>query len=59
MNKYKINIEEVLLRTIEIEAETEEEALKIAIKKYNKEEIILGSDDFIGSPNIKIKGKED
>lgn len=51
--KFKINIEEVLSKEIEIEAETELEALEVALKKYNKEEIILDNTDFKGYPNIK------
>lgn len=53
-NKYKINIEEVLSKTIEIEAETELEALEIALEKYRSEEIVLDDSNYIGTPNIKI-----
>lgn len=53
-NKYKINIEEVLSKTIEIEAETELEALEIAFEKYRSEEIVLDDSNYIGTPNIKI-----
>ena len=53
-NKYKINIEEVLSKTIEIEAETELEALEIALEQYRNEEIILDDRDYIGTPNINI-----
>lgn len=51
---YKVNIEEVLSRVVEIEAGTEEEALEIALDKYRNEEIILSDEDYIGSPEIQV-----
>lgn len=41
MKKFTIVIEETLADRFEVEAETEEEALEIAIKKYENAEFIL------------------
>lgn len=41
MKKFTIVIEETLADRFEVEAETEEEALKIAIQKYKNAEFIL------------------
>ncbi len=46
MPTFKIEIQEVLKRTIEIEAETLWEATEIAEEMYNNEEIVLDADDF-------------
>ncbi len=46
MKKYNIEIEELLQRVIEIEAETKEKALIIAREMYRNEEIILDSEDL-------------
>ena len=51
---YKVNIEEILSRVVEIEAGTEEEAIEIALDKYRNEEIILSDADYIGSPEIQV-----
>ena len=50
--KFKINIEEVLSKEIEIEAETELEALEKILEKYQNEEIILDDSDYSGYPAI-------
>ncbi|MFA5670022.1 MAG: DpnD/PcfM family protein [Balneolaceae bacterium] len=44
---YKIEIKELLSMIIEIKAMDIEEAISKASKMYEKEEIILGSEDFI------------
>ena len=44
---YMIEINENLSRFIDIEAEDEESALKIAREKYKNEEIVLDSDDYV------------
>ena len=44
---YMIEINENLSRFIDIEADDEESALKIARKKYKNEEIVLDSDDYV------------
>lgn len=46
MKEYKIEIKELLKRIVTIEAESEEEALKMAKEKYRNEEIILDYTDF-------------
>ena len=44
--KYNVTITEILKKTIEIEAENENNAIDIAKDKYNKEEVILTADDL-------------
>ena len=44
--KYKVNVEELLSRIIEIEAENEEEAEEKVRKMYINEDIILDASDF-------------
>ena len=51
--KYTIEIEEILRKTVEIEANSITEAEAKAKQLYNKSEIILDSNDFIGEPTIK------
>lgn len=46
MPKFKIEIEEILQRVEEIEAKNLKEALEKIEEKYNKEEIVLDSNDF-------------
>lgn len=41
MNKYNIEVEEILQKVVEIEANSLDEALDIAEEKYRNEEIIL------------------
>lgn len=45
---YKIEIVETLSKTVEIEAETREQALKEVKQKYKNEEVVLGESNFIG-----------
>ena len=45
--KYKINIEEILSRVIEVEAEDEEQAESIAKEMYYGEKVILDSNDLL------------
>ena len=45
--KYNVTITETLEKTIEIEAENENNAIDIARDKYNKEEVILTADDLV------------
>ena len=47
MKTFEIEIKEVLSRTIETKANTEEDALMIVRQKYNDEDIILDSSDFV------------
>lgn len=46
MNKYSIEIEEVLTRTVTEEAESIEEAIYNVEEKIDTEEIVLTADDF-------------
>lgn len=44
--KYKVNIEELLSRIVEVEADNEEDAENKVRAMYNKEEIVLDADDL-------------
>lgn len=44
--KYSVTIEETLSRTIDIEAESKQEAIDKVKKQYNNESIVLDADDF-------------
>ncbi len=46
MNTYEIEIEEVMQRRVQIDAENEEEAIKQVKEKYKNEEIVLDYNDF-------------
>lgn len=47
MKKYDIEIEEILRRVISQEADSIESALNIVEEKYDNEEIVLDSSDFV------------
>lgn len=47
MQTFKLEIQEVLSKVIEIEAETLSDAIDIAHDMYNDEEIVLDASDFI------------
>lgn len=47
METFKIEIKETLSNIIEIQAENEQQAIDIIKKKYNNEEIILDSNNYI------------
>ncbi|WP_375580808.1 DpnD/PcfM family protein [Marivirga tractuosa] len=47
MNTFEVQIKEFLSKVIEVEANSIEEAISKAREKYEKEEIVLGSEDFI------------
>lgn len=47
MNKYKVEITETLQKTIEVEADNTEDAIRKVMKMYKNEEIILGDNDFV------------
>ena len=44
--KYKVNIEELLSRIVEIEADNKYEAIQKVREMYAKEEIVLDAEDF-------------
>ncbi len=43
---YKVTIEELLVREIEVEADSPNEAMDKIHEKYKNEEIVLTADDF-------------
>ena len=45
--KYKVEITEVLCRQVEIEADTEDEAVELATEMYEAADIVLGYEDFV------------
>ena len=45
--KYQISIEEILRKTIFVEAESEVEAYQMAEDLYNGEQVVLTPDDFV------------
>lgn len=47
MKKFNIEITETIQKTIEVEAENEQVALHIAMKKYKNSEVLLTDEDFI------------
>ena len=47
MNNYFVSVNEILNRCVSIQAESAEEALKIAKKLYQQEKIVLDYDDFV------------
>ena len=44
--KYKVNVEELLSRIVEVEAENEEEAEEKVREMYMNEEIVIDATDF-------------
>lgn len=56
MNRYVVEIKEVLKRTILVNAENEEEAKEIIQRDYALEKIVLGSEDY-ESTDIEVIGK--
>lgn len=58
MNIYKIEITETLQKQIEIEANSKEEAERIAKQKYQNEEIVLSSDDYVDTSISVIEQKQ-
>lgn len=51
--KYQVEIEEVLRKVVEIDAESADEAENKVLESYRNSEIILDAGDFIGIPTIK------
>ena len=47
MKTFTLEIQEILSKVIEIEAETLSDALDIAHDMYNAEEIVLDASDFV------------
>lgn len=55
MQEFEIEIEEILQKVINVEADSEEEAIRIVKEKYRNEEIVLDELDFkeVNVKNIK------
>lgn len=51
--KYKVEIEEVLRRTVEVESTSENDAEMQVRQLYHDCKIVLNADDFVGEPTIK------
>lgn len=47
MNKYSVEIIEILSTTIQVNADDEEEAYNIAHMLYNTKEVVLSDDDYV------------
>ena len=47
MEKYKVCVQEVLEKVIEVEATSESEAIDIVMEMYHNEEVVLDSSDFV------------
>lgn len=47
MNKYLVEITETLQRQFEVEADSREEAEKIANMMYRNEDVVLTDEDFV------------
>lgn len=52
--KYKVRVSEELARTIEVEAESEDEAYHKAYDMYCNCGIVLDADDYVGEYNIRV-----
>lgn len=55
MESFKIEVKETLSRIIEIEANSNEEALLTIEELYKKQEIVLDAGDFIEAEFLKIE----
>lgn len=55
MVTFKIEVKETLSRIIEIQADSNEEALLKIEDLYKKQEIVLDADDFIETVFLKIE----
>lgn len=56
--KYKVNIEELLSRIVEVEADNEEDAENKVRAMYNNEEIVLNADDLSSVEHLYSKLKK-
>lgn len=54
--QFQISIEEILRKTIFVEAENEAEAYQMAEDLYNGEQVVLIPDDFV-EYNIYVEGE--
>ena len=47
MDKYKIEITETLQQVVEVEAESEEEAMRKVMKMYKNSKVVLDDNNFV------------
>lgn len=47
--KFKVNVEELLSRVVEVDADNEEEAENLVEEMYKNQEIILDADDLVST----------
>lgn len=52
--KYTIEIEEVLRRSVSVEAENEAEARKAVENMYRNGEVVLDAEDFCGETDFRV-----
>lgn len=45
--KYKVEVKETLLRIVEVDADSENDAVEKVSALYEREEIVLGADDYV------------
>lgn len=57
--KFKIEIKETLSRIIEVEAETPDQAIEDVQVMYQKQEIVIDHDDYVGTDITQVKEGED
>ena len=59
MNKYLVEITETLQRQIEVEADSREEAEKVANMMYRNADVVLNDEDFVDAQfkAYKVPGK--
>lgn len=55
METFKVEVKETLSRIIEIQADSNEEALLRIEELYKKQEIVLDADDFVETEFLKIE----
>jgi hypothetical protein len=51
--KVKVLVEETLSRTVEVEADSPDDAVEMVRQQYNREEIVLDESDFDGEVLIQ------
>ena len=56
--RFFVQVEEVLSRTVSVEAQDEDEAVSKIEKLYSDSEIVLDYSDFCGEPSIECKGTQ-
>ncbi len=57
MKSFEFEIKELLARTIEIKARTEDEAFQKIKEMYQKEEIVLDSSDYVDTEINKFENE--